>query len=99
MPPADLHRLAQSVGPRRGVALRPHKVKGHAYKIIKNGVRLDVSKYFFSNRSVDACNGLPQPVVDADVVDAESVNSNVRTHVFCVSGKFIQGKITRIQFR
>ena len=41
------------------------KVRGHAYKIVKNSFCLDVRKNFFSNRVVDAWNELPRYVVDA----------------------------------
>ena len=46
------------------------KVRGHTYKIVKNGFRLDVRKNFFSNRVVDAWNELPQYVVDAETVNS-----------------------------
>ena len=44
------------------------KVRGHAYKIVKNSFRMDVRKNFFSNRVADAWNDLPQHVVDAETV-------------------------------
>ena len=46
------------------------KVREHTYKIVKNSFRLDVRKNFFSNRLVDACNELPQYVVDAETVNS-----------------------------
>ena len=46
------------------------KVRGHTYKIVKNSVRLDVRKNFFSNGVVDAWNELPQYVVDAETVNS-----------------------------
>ena len=46
------------------------KVRGHAYKIVKNNFRLDVRKNVFSNRVVDGWNELPQYVVDAETVNS-----------------------------
>ena len=46
------------------------KVRGHAYKIVKNSFRLDFTKNFFSNRVVDAWNELPQYVVDAETANS-----------------------------
>ena len=49
---------------------RSHKTRGHNLKIIKVGCKYDIRKKFFSQRVVDAWNGLSQ-----DVVDAVTVNS------------------------
>ena len=46
------------------------KVRGHTYKIVKNSFRLDVRKDFFCNRVVNACNELPQYVVDSETVNS-----------------------------
>ena len=46
-----------------------YKVRGHTYKIVKNSFHLDVRTNFFSNRVVDACNEVPQCVVDAETVN------------------------------
>lgn len=46
------------------------KTRGHSQKLVKKRSRLELRKNFFSQRVVNAWNGLPQ-----SVVDAESVNS------------------------
>ena len=48
---------------------RPN-TRGHSQKLVKKRSRLELRKNFFSQRVVNAWNGLPQ-----SVVDAESVNS------------------------
>ena len=50
-------------------ASRPN-TRGHSQKLVKKRSRLEVRKNFFSQRVVNAWNGLPQ-----SVVDAKSVNS------------------------
>jgi len=42
--------------------------RGHKYKIKKYRSRLDVRKYFSSNRVVSHCNSLPSHIVEADTV-------------------------------
>ena len=44
--------------------------RGHSMKLFKERSRLNISKYFFSNRIVDRWNSLPEYVIDA-----ESTNS------------------------
>ena len=57
------------------------KVRGHTCKIVTNTFCLDVRKYFFSNRVVDAWNELPQFVT-------ETVNSfKARLDKFYAAGK------------
>ena len=43
--------------------------RGHRYKLIKNRSKLDVRKYFFSQRIVDRWNGLPAFVVEAETLN------------------------------
>lgn len=45
------------------------RLRGHSYKLAKFRSRLDIRKYFFSNRIVDAWNALPQDVVSADTIN------------------------------
>jgi ribosome-associated toxin RatA of RatAB toxin-antitoxin module len=45
------------------------RTRGHKYKIIKASSRLDIRKYFFSQRVVNVWNELP-----VNVVEAESLN-------------------------
>lgn len=49
---------------------RSHKTRGHNLKIIKVGCKSDIRKHFFSQRVVNAWNGLTQFVVDADTVNS-----------------------------
>ena len=51
-------------------SLSQRRSRGHRMKLDKHFSRLDVRKYFFSNRVVDMWNSLPD-----DVVSAPSVNS------------------------
>ena len=37
--------------------------RGHNFKVDKDSCRLDVRKYYFSNRIVDAWNALPRELV------------------------------------
>ena len=46
------------------------RTRGHRFKIIKNRSRLDIRKYFFSQRIVNEWNDLPEVVIES-----ESVNS------------------------
>lgn len=46
-----------------------HRTRGHNLKIIKVGCKYDIRKHFFSQRVVNAWNGLPQFVVDAETVN------------------------------
>ena len=52
------------------VLQKSNRTRGHNCRIVKQRSRLDIRKYFFSQRVVNAWNSLPQ-----DVVDADSVNS------------------------
>jgi ribonuclease P/MRP protein subunit RPP40 len=52
------------------VSDRSHKTRGHNLKIIKVGCKSDIRKHFFSQRVVNAWNGLTQFVVDADTVNS-----------------------------
>ena len=45
-----------------------HDTRGHRYKLKKRRSRLDIPKYFFSNRIVSLWNSLPSHVVEADSV-------------------------------
>ena len=44
--------------------------RGHAYKLVKHRARLDLRKYFFSNRVVNTWNSLPGSVVEAGTVNS-----------------------------
>ena len=44
--------------------------RGHPYKLVKNRARLDIRKYFFSNRVVNTWNSLPENVVMAETVNS-----------------------------
>ena len=52
------------------LAKNEHGLRGHSMKIVKRRSRLDIRKYFFSQRVVSDWNKLTQ-----SVVDAQSVNS------------------------
>ena len=43
-----------------------YNLRGHTLKLRKDRSRLDIRKYFFSQRSVNVWYSLPQHVVDAD---------------------------------
>ena len=43
-----------------------YNLRGHTFKLRKDRSRLDIRKYFFSQRTVSVWNGLLQHVVDAD---------------------------------
>ena len=45
------------------------RLRGHEYKLVKFRSRLDIRKYFFSNRIVNNWNSLPRHVVAADSVN------------------------------
>jgi len=51
------------------LAENKHGLRGHSFKITKERSRLDIRKYFFSQRVVNMWNGLPQHVVDAQSVN------------------------------
>ena len=46
------------------------RTRGHNCRIVKKRSRLDIRKYFFSQRVVNVWNSLPQVVVDADTVNS-----------------------------
>ena len=46
------------------------KSRGHAFKLFKKRVRLDIAKYSFSNRICNAWNSLPNAIVDSPSVNA-----------------------------
>ena len=46
------------------------KIRGHAFKLFKKQVRLDIAKYSFSNRICNVWNSLPNAIVDAPSVNA-----------------------------
>ena len=48
---------------------RNHKTRGHNLKIIKGRCKYDFRKHFFSQRVVNAWNGLSQFVIDAETVN------------------------------
>ena len=45
-------------------------LRGHNFKFLKKRCRLDVRKYFFSQRIINSWNKLPQNVVEADSLNA-----------------------------
>jgi ribonucleases P/MRP protein subunit RPP40 len=47
-----------------------HRTRGHNCRLIKKRSKLDIRKYFFSQRVVNSWNVLPQEVVDATSVNA-----------------------------
>jgi len=47
-----------------------YSLRGHRMKLSKKRSRLDIRKYFFSQRIINQWNSLP-----ANVVDAKTVNS------------------------
>lgn len=52
------------------VATNHHGLRGHDKKIVKERCRLDIRKFFFSQRVVNRWNKLPVEVVDAPSVNA-----------------------------
>jgi hypothetical protein len=42
-----------------------HQTRGHSLKLTKNRSRLDIHKYYFTNRVVDDWNNLPETVITA----------------------------------
>ena len=46
-----------------------HNLRGHRYKLFKDRSRLNVRKFFFSQRVVDSWNKLPAHVVEAETVN------------------------------
>jgi ribonuclease P/MRP protein subunit RPP40 len=46
------------------------RTRGHRFKIVKQRSRLDVRKYFFSQRIVNVWNKLPEHVVEADSINS-----------------------------
>ena len=47
-----------------------NRTRGHNYRIVKQRSHLDIRKFFFSQRVVNAWNSLPQFVVDSVSVDS-----------------------------
>jgi len=45
------------------------ELRGHDLKVYKPQVHLDIRKYFFSVRIVDACNSLPAAVLRCNAVE------------------------------
>ena len=45
------------------------RTRGHKFKIEKQRSRLNIRKYFFTNRIVDNWNALPDLVVESDSVE------------------------------
>ena len=60
--------------------------KGHSFKLLKERARLDLRKYFFSNRVVNNWNSLP-----ASVVEEETVNNFKNTYDKYISEKVRSG--------
>ena len=46
------------------------RTRGHKFKIQKLRSRLNIRKYFFTNRIVDSWNSLPECVIEVETVDA-----------------------------
>ena len=44
--------------------------RGHKFKIQKQRSRLNIRKYFFTNRIVDSWNSLPECIIEVETVDA-----------------------------
>ena len=63
------------------------RTRGHRYKIVKNRSRLNIRKYFFSQRVVNEWNALPDIVVES-----ESVNSFKNSY-----DKFVGNKNYRLR--
>lgn len=64
--------------------LREGVVRGHALKLFKNRVRLDVGKYSFKNRVCDEWNCLPEGVVDACSVNV--FKGKLDLYLRCIRG-------------
>ena len=63
------------------------RTRGHRFKIVKNRSRLNIRKYFFSQRVVNEWNALPDIVVES-----ESVNSFKNSY-----DKFVGNKNYRLR--
>src|SRR6266516_3583587 len=50
------------------------KPRGNKYKLVKSRSRLDIRKYFFSQRVVNEWNKLPDSVVEAESVNSFKTN-------------------------
>ena len=46
------------------------RTRGHCFKLVKARSKLDIRKNFFSQRVINAWNGLPSNVVEAESVNA-----------------------------
>jgi hypothetical protein len=51
-----------------GPNIHGHNLRGHSKKLCKNRARLNVRKYYYTQRVVDTWNALPQKVVQAPSV-------------------------------
>ena len=49
--------------------LNSTRTRRHRFKLVKSRARLDIRKYFFSNRVIDYWNKLPEHVVEANSVN------------------------------
>ena len=45
-----------------------NQTRGHPLKLVKNCVKTDIRKYFFSNRVVNCWNSLPSKVIQCETV-------------------------------
>ena len=44
------------------------RTRGHSLKLVGNRFRLDIAKYFFSNRVINSWNALPDSLVNCNSV-------------------------------
>ncbi len=55
--------------------------RGHSYKLVKHRARLDLRKFYFSNRVVNTWNSLPESVVEAGTVNSFKARLDVYIRV------------------